>query len=249
MPSLTIRTAEAAKPNPDRDYTVWDDEIAGFGLRIWPSGRKVWVFQYRERDTRKVRKMTYGTFPSVKPEKAREQARADYAAVTVKGQSPMAELKARRDAETVDDLAKIFADYISDRKRLQPIKNDLRMLARFVVTRRSVLPLEKYQIEPEKLDIAPGHKLGQMKIDQVQRSDIEKLIEKLRDHPYQANRVVALLSKMFNIAEKNDFVRMAQTLAAILRSSTKRNGGGLLQMTNLRGWVRQWSSSNAKVTF
>jgi integrase len=43
--------------------------------------------------------------------------------------------------------------------------------------------------------------LGRLKVDEVRRADIQRLHQKLSDRPYQANRVLALLSKMFNLAE------------------------------------------------
>jgi len=43
---------------------------------------------------------------------------------------------------------------------------------------------------------------GSMKVREVSRDDVSKLRHKMRDTPYQANRVLALISKMFNLAEK-----------------------------------------------
>ena len=43
---LTKRTVDAAKPGPDR-YRVWDADIKGFGLKVWPSGVKTYVVWYR----------------------------------------------------------------------------------------------------------------------------------------------------------------------------------------------------------
>jgi hypothetical protein len=37
MSKLTKRVVERIKPDADGDVTVWDDEIAGFGIRVWPS--------------------------------------------------------------------------------------------------------------------------------------------------------------------------------------------------------------------
>src|SRR3954451_18059753 len=43
-------------------------------------------------------------------------------------------------------------------------------------------------------------KLGSREVDAVGRRDIEAIHVALQDRPYQANRVLALLSKMFNLA-------------------------------------------------
>jgi hypothetical protein len=43
-------------------------------------------------------------------------------------------------------------------------------------------------------------RLGSKKVDAVGRRDIEAIHVALQDRPYQANRVLALLSKMFNLA-------------------------------------------------
>ena len=37
MPRLTKRTVDAAEPGEKR-YTIFDDDVAGFGLRVFPTG-------------------------------------------------------------------------------------------------------------------------------------------------------------------------------------------------------------------
>src|SRR6516162_3345147 len=43
---LTKRLVEAATAG-SRDQCLWDAEVKGFGLKVTPAGRKVFVFQYR----------------------------------------------------------------------------------------------------------------------------------------------------------------------------------------------------------
>ncbi|WP_298850898.1 Arm DNA-binding domain-containing protein [uncultured Ruegeria sp.] len=47
MPKLTKRAVEAL-PVEAKDYFVWDSQIAGFGVRVMPSGAKTYQAQYRK---------------------------------------------------------------------------------------------------------------------------------------------------------------------------------------------------------
>ena len=46
MPRITKRTVDAIKPH-DRERVVWDDDLKGFGVRVHPSGRKVYIVKTR----------------------------------------------------------------------------------------------------------------------------------------------------------------------------------------------------------
>src|SRR4051794_32542768 len=50
---LTKRAVEAATPDPDREYVLWDNRLAGFGLRVRPTGARSFVFVYRTPGGRK----------------------------------------------------------------------------------------------------------------------------------------------------------------------------------------------------
>lgn len=156
----------------------WDDEVKGLGLRIYPSGRKSFIFRYTSR-SRKKKTITIGPYGAFTLYKARETAQAMRVDVS-QGHDPLAVKQADRNAPTVQALAERYmTEHAEVKKKPKSIKMDRANLD------RHVLPL-----------------LGTAKVYEVSRDDISKLHHKLRDIPYQANRVLALTSKMFNLAEK-----------------------------------------------
>ena len=46
MARLTKRVVDAAESR-EKDYVIWDDELPGFGLRVFASGKRSYVLQYR----------------------------------------------------------------------------------------------------------------------------------------------------------------------------------------------------------
>jgi hypothetical protein len=81
---LTAQALAKHRPPDKSDYIVFDDDIAGFGLRF-REGRRSWVFQYAigsgaGRITRRV-----GDYPALSPAKAREEAANLHAKVHLHG--------------------------------------------------------------------------------------------------------------------------------------------------------------------
>lgn len=179
MAKLTIRTIEAIKPG-EREQFIWDGEMRGFGLRVLPTGIKTFLVQYRTGASRQ-RRMVLGRYGVLSPEEARREARAALALVS-KGKDPAAERDKIREAGTV---TKLCDRYLTE--HAEPFKK-----ASSAAADRQVI----------KANIKPN--LGTTSVSAVTRADVLKLRHTLRETPIAANRTLALLSKMFNLAEAWD---------------------------------------------
>ena len=176
MAKLTIRSIDAIKPGA-REQFVWDGEMRGFGLRVLPTGIKSFVVQYRTGASRQ-RRVVLGRYGVLSPEEARKEARQALALVS-KGKDPAAERDKVREAGTI---AKLCDRYLTE--HAEPFKK-----ASSVASDRQVI---EANIKPH---------LGTTSVSAVTRADVLKLRHSLRETPIAANRTLALLSKMFNLAE------------------------------------------------
>ncbi len=175
MPKLTKRIVDAADIQPT-EYFVWDSDIPGFGLRVLPSGRKGYVVQYRA--GRRSRRISLGPNTVLTCEQARIRAITIVAAAR-NGKDPAAERDAGRKAITIKELAERFdKEHIAIRVKASTGKEYRRNLQRFI------LPA-----------------LGQLTVTGVTRADIAKFHHDLRHIPYQANRCLEVVSKMFSLSE------------------------------------------------
>lgn len=172
---LTKKTVDAATYAGGTDYR-WDETVSGFGMRVYPSGRKAFVVSYRNRGRKRI--MVLGQFGVLTVDQARKQALVTLAEVT-RGVDPSGERQAGRAAPTVADLAKRYmSDHAIPKKKAKSVEEDRRMLA------QKVLPV-----------------MGSQKVDAVLRDDIARLHASMGATPYAANRVLSLLKKAFNLAE------------------------------------------------
>jgi integrase len=154
---LTKRTIDAASAS-DRDQFLWDSEIKGFGVRIWPSGRKTFVAKYRVGGGRSgaTRRFTIGTYGVLTVEEARAAAKKILGAVT-QGADPAGERQAKRREMTVAQLVDLYAEKGTDHLKE---RNQRWMLARL---RHHVVPL-----------------LGRKKISEVRVADVEQFMRDVK---------------------------------------------------------------------
>jgi integrase len=161
---LTKRLIDALQPRPDKDFTVWDREIAGFGIRVRETGAKSFVIKYRNAHGRQ-RKMTLGSFGALTPEMARRIALSEMAEV-VQGNDPALTRRATKQASTVSELCDVYFKEASLG----------RILYRGTAKRPSTLQIDKGRIERH---IKPL--LGDKPIGNLTRRDIETFMFAVRD--------------------------------------------------------------------
>ncbi|MCD9149257.1 site-specific integrase [Pseudophaeobacter flagellatus] len=175
MAKLTKRAVDALEPTA-KDYFVWDSQIAGFGLRVMPSGAKTYQAQYRKGG--RTRRVSVGRHGKITVEEARKLAKEIMGQVA-KGENPAEDISQHRKAPTIAALCeRFFEAHAKERCKPSTQKEYRRAIDLFIV---------------------PA--IGSFKVVDVERRDIAELHHKFRDKPYQANRTLGVLSKMFNLAE------------------------------------------------
>ena len=180
MPSckLTKRAIDAL-PSPARqDQIWWDEDLKGFGLKLTPAGRKVFLVQYRPAgDRRNPRKYTIGEYGSVTPHKARIEAQrvlADRAA----GGDPQADKQTSKRRIRSEQVAELAAEFIARHASQNRTGAET---AR--IFNREVLP-----------------DWGSWTVGEVSKRDVIALLDRIRERgsPIMANRVLAAVRKFFN---------------------------------------------------
>src|SRR5262249_5569916 len=101
------------------DHFCWNSDLAGLGLRLRTSGRKVWLARYRPPNSRRTRRVTLGNAETLTPAQAREAARKVLAAVAL-GQDPQGERQAQRQREARTFRSAIEAYLAAKRDGLRP---------------------------------------------------------------------------------------------------------------------------------
>jgi integrase len=172
---LTQKAILALTPPAIGNRIQYDEEIPGFGARITSHGVVSFILNYRING--RERRYTIGRQPELTVLAARARA-IQLRGKILDGIDPLQQRIEANSEPTMNDLAKDFLErYAKAHKRASSIRNDRQML--------------------EKIILA---KIGSIRVRAVTRRDVETLHHGLKETPYRANRVLALLSKMFSLA-------------------------------------------------
>jgi integrase len=183
---ITKRLVDSLKPT-GAEHFIWDGTLIGFGVRVQATGAKSYVVKYRAGSGRAAptRRVTLGRVGTLTPDEARTLARKTLGTVA-HGNDPAALRAAERRASTLRELAEIFLAEHVEAKRKQSTATHYRSL------------LEKVVL-PE---------LGSRKAEQVTPSDLAKLHTKMRNRPYQANRMLEVIGSLYSFAGKRKILSL-----------------------------------------
>ena len=180
MAKLTTKFVNNIK-STNQINTYWDEALKGFGLVVRPSGKKTFLLKYRIGRGRSapVRKQTIGTTSIIKTEQARLKAKG-YLLTASLGKDPFEQ---SNNNTTIKEFCDLYIDrHAKLKKKKSTMIEDQRLI---------------------RLQIIP--KFGKIRVTDLTRPMLIKHHDKLHKTPYMANRFLALVSKMMNLAEKWDF--------------------------------------------
>ena len=159
---------------------VVDTRCVGLTLRVTSNGVKSWSFRFRARGATSPSRVTLGVYPDIGLGKAREQAAAMRSAVAAGGDPAQHKREERGGAKTFGALAdRYMKEHAYRHKRPSSAAADRRNLNKHV--------LPKWQNRPYA---------------SIRRADVIELVEGIigTGKPTLANRVQALISKVFSFA-------------------------------------------------
>ena len=157
-----------------KDAVFWDRDLPGFGIRVYPSGAKVYVVQTRTFGRSK--RVTVGRHGRLSADQARKEAARIIARLKAGEAVALEESSAD---PTVGELAERYQrEYVA-------------MHCKRVTAYHYGLMLRKH--------IVPA--LGDLLVGEVERKHIMAFQYGLRDTPTTANRTMEILVKMFSMAE------------------------------------------------
>jgi hypothetical protein len=187
---LTKRAVDALAPT-DKDQLVFDAELPGFGIKITPSGRKVFLVQYRYPPGRagRIRRYTIGAYgEGLTPDQARGIA------VQVKG-------KLAAGIDPVSEREAVLAEAAkAAQEKKRKHTNSVEAIAAAFIDRHAKPRLRSWREYERMLQDYVLPDWGSRPITEIRRSDVTALLDAIEEKRSAAlaDHVLAVIRKMFN---------------------------------------------------
>ena len=162
----------------DREAVYWDTELSGFGVRVYPSGSKVYLVQTRAGG--KSRRMAVGRHGLISAERARLKAARLIADIKAGNEPDAVNGATGRDAGPT--VAEVAERYMTEHVAVRCKPVTMRHC-------RTILDLH----------LLPA--LGNLRLGELGRERVAALQYALHETPFMANKTVDMLSRLFHMAE------------------------------------------------
>jgi hypothetical protein len=194
MPSLFLTDPfiRSLRPTERGRVEYWDDNVTGLSIRVSQAGRKTWSVMYRFNG--RLRRYTLGAYPVLGLADARRKAAAALHGVACGSDPATAKIEARR-AETFAELA---AEYVENHARFKKRGDE---------DRRVLYGSPQKKRTGKVPHTGLVKRWGAMKVRDMTRRDVRELLDDTRRRsPIMANRILAIVRKMFNFAIEHDWI-------------------------------------------
>lgn len=163
-------------------YTKFDNECPGLGVRVNPSGSSVYVLKYRWENKQKL--VTLCSTNDLSLDEARDIG-CEVKNLIRRGEDPLHHL----------------ADMLPGRKRAKPLTMRFKEFAELYMKRHAIEHNKRWYDEDRRIKVYLVPTFGEMRLHEITRADVAKMHYEIGLRAkYQANRVKDLLKTMLNKA-------------------------------------------------
>lgn len=197
---ITARSVNNLLPDPSKPLFLWDTDLKGFGLKVTPKGKKIYIIQYRLESTQlSPTRFTIGKHGTFSPDEARQAAKEQLAKASL-GEDPAEEKRKRKKDISIASLLDLYLEKGCAHKKQSSITRDISAIERHIkptIGSKRLNRLTRGDIEDMMGDIAAG------KTAKTEKTGFRGLA-RVRGGAGTANRALSTLSAALTYAVRHE---------------------------------------------